>query len=117
MNGTLQAADTQDAANSAQRASDLGQGDAKALTRFSDRLETISFPVWASRQLDAEKAALVNEIVAADHLANAAGQSPVAVQNAYTRLDDALQRENLANRDLYYVLFPATYLREFVLKS
>ena len=117
MNGTLQAADTQDAANSGQRASDLGQGDAKALTRFSDRLETISFPGWASRQLDAEKAALVNEIVAADDLANAAGQSPVAVQNAYARLDDALQRENLANRDLYYVLFPATYLREFVLKS
>ncbi len=114
MTRVLRTADAQDAIDSAQRAKDVGHGYVKALNSFSDHLATISFPNWISGQLDAERTALTDAIVASSDLATAADGSQLAIQNAYQRLDDALQRENLANRALYLALFPAAYLKIFL---
>lgn len=114
MNAVLHTADAQDAGDTAHRAKDVGQGDTRALSTFNDQLATIAFPSWVSAELGAERAALADAIVAASDLTTAANGSDPAINDAYKRLDDALQRENLADRALYLALFPQPYLKSFL---
>ena len=114
MNTVLHDADTQDAGDTAKRAKDVGQGDVRALSTFNDQLATIAFPSWVSADLAVERSALADAIVAASDLATAANGSDLAINDAYKRLDDALQRENLADRALYLALFPQADLKIFL---
>ncbi len=114
MNAVLHAADTQDAGDTAKRAKDVGQGDIRALSTFNDQLATIAFPSWVSADLAVERSALADAIVAANDLATAANGSDLAINDAYKRLDDAVQRENLADRALYLGLFPQADLKIFL---
>jgi hypothetical protein len=114
INAVATRANAQDAGDTIKRAKDVSQGYATALGSFTDRLATITFPDWAADQLAAEKGSLTNAIIAATALATAANGSDLAIQDAYQRLDDSLQRENLANRALYLVLFPQAYLKGFL---
>lgn len=112
MNAVLTTANQE---NDPNRAEDVASGDASALRRFADSLAAIPFPDWVPTQLGAEKAALTNEIVAATDLGTAANTGTYPrIQDAYHTLDDALQRENEAERALYLALFPQAYLHDFV---
>ena len=113
-NAVLQRANVADAGDAVQRAKDVGQGYAGALGSFTDRLTTITFPDWAAGQLSTEKTNLTNSIIAATSLTTAANGSDLAIQDAYQRLDDALQRENLSERALYLALYPQAYLKGFL---
>jgi hypothetical protein len=114
MNSALHTADNQDAGNTAQRAKDVGAAYARALSIFKDQLATIAFPNSTSAELNAETSALTDEIVAANDLKTAGSSSDVAITDAYHRLDDALQREDLAERALYLACYPQPYLQTFL---